>query len=69
MNNIPLVAMMIPEVTSWARKRGSDAAKFLLPLSYAFGLLGQLLPGLVAGTRTRAHRTQPALHAGRLTGA
>ncbi|HSP77562.1 MAG TPA: class I adenylate-forming enzyme family protein, partial [Myxococcaceae bacterium] len=25
----------------------------LLPLSYAFGLLGQLLPGLVAGTRTR----------------
>ncbi|HEX6220542.1 MAG TPA: SLC13 family permease, partial [Acidimicrobiia bacterium] len=34
MNHIPLVAMMIPEVTTWARKRGSDAARFLLPLSY-----------------------------------
>lgn len=33
-NNIPLVAMMIPEVTAWARKRRSDVAKFLLPMVY-----------------------------------
>jgi di/tricarboxylate transporter len=42
MNNIPLVAMMIPEVNSWARKRGSDAARFLLPLSYGAILGGTL---------------------------
>lgn len=34
MNNIPLVAMMIPEVSAWARKRGTDPSRFLLPLSY-----------------------------------
>lgn len=49
MNNIPLVAMMIPEVTAWARKRGSDAARFLLPLSYG-AILGGILT--VIGTST-----------------
>ena len=55
MNNIPLVAMMIPEVTSWARKRGSDASRFLLPLSYGaiFGgtltLIGTSTNLVVAG--------------------
>jgi di/tricarboxylate transporter len=55
MNNIPLVAMMIPEVASWARKRGSDAARFLLPLSYGaiFGgtltLIGTSTNLVVAG--------------------
>ncbi|HUP16598.1 MAG TPA: SLC13 family permease, partial [Acidimicrobiia bacterium] len=49
MNNIPLVAMMIPEVSSWARKRGSDAARFLLPLSY-----GAIFGGMatIIGTST-----------------
>jgi di/tricarboxylate transporter len=42
MNNIPLVAMLIPEVTSWARRRGSDVAKFLLPLAYAASLGGMM---------------------------
>lgn len=49
MNNIPLVAMMIPEVTSWARKRGSDAARFLLPLSYG-AIFGGILT--LIGTST-----------------
>jgi di/tricarboxylate transporter len=48
-NNIPLVAMMIPEVTAWARRRGSDVARFLLPLSYGV-ILGGLLT--VIGTST-----------------
>jgi di/tricarboxylate transporter len=42
MNNIPLVAMLIPEVSSWARRRGSDIAKFLLPLTYAASLGGMM---------------------------
>jgi di/tricarboxylate transporter len=60
MNNIPLVAMMIPEVTSWARKRGSDAARFLLPLSYGaiFGgtltLIGTSTNLVVAGQMEEA---------------
>ncbi len=49
MNNIPLVAMMIPEVSSWARKRGSDAGRFLLPLSYG-AILGGILT--LIGTST-----------------
>ncbi|HEX6219571.1 MAG TPA: SLC13 family permease [Acidimicrobiia bacterium] len=49
MNNIPLVAMMIPEVTTWARKRGSDAARFLLPLSYG-AIFGGILT--LIGTST-----------------
>lgn len=49
MNNIPLVAMMIPEVTAWARKRGSDAARFLLPLSYG-AIFGGILT--LIGTST-----------------
>ena len=49
MNNIPLVAMMIPEVTTWARKRGSDTARFLLPLSYG-AIFGGILT--LIGTST-----------------
>lgn len=49
MNNIPLVAMMIPEVSAWARRRGSDASRFLLPLSYG-AIFGGLLT--IIGTST-----------------
>jgi di/tricarboxylate transporter len=55
MNNIPLVAMMIPEVSAWSRKRGTDPARFLLPLSYGaiFGgvltLIGTSTNLVVAG--------------------
>lgn len=49
MNNIPLVAMMIPEIVSWAKKRGSDASRFLLPLSYG-AIFGGILT--LIGTST-----------------
>lgn len=48
-NNIPLVAMMIPEIISWAKKRGSDASRFLLPLSYG-AIFGGILT--LIGTST-----------------
>ena len=35
LNNTPVVAMMIPGITDWARKRGLSVSKLLLPLSYA----------------------------------
>jgi di/tricarboxylate transporter len=34
-NNTPIVAMLIPVITSWARKNDCSASKFLIPLSYA----------------------------------
>jgi di/tricarboxylate transporter len=34
-NNTPIVAMLIPVITSWARKNDHSASKFLIPLSYA----------------------------------
>ncbi len=34
-NNTPIVAMLIPEVLSWSRKRNISASKLLMPLSYA----------------------------------
>ncbi|MGD2043992.1 MAG: SLC13 family permease, partial [Acidimicrobiia bacterium] len=49
MNNIPLVAMMIPEVTVWARKTNRDPSRFLLPLSYG-AIFGGLLT--LIGTST-----------------
>lgn len=49
MNNIPLVAMMIPEISSWGRRRAADAARFLLPLSYA-AIFGGILT--LIGTST-----------------
>ena len=49
LNNIPLVAILIPELSAWARRRGSDVSKFLLPLSYA-AILGGLLT--LIGTST-----------------
>jgi len=35
MNNIPLVAMLLPSVSDWAKKRNFSPSKFLIPLSYA----------------------------------
>ncbi len=35
LNNTPIVAMLLPEVLSWCRKRQIPASKFLIPLSYA----------------------------------
>lgn len=34
-NNTPLVAMLMPEVSTWARSRRLPASRFLMPLSFA----------------------------------
>jgi len=49
LNNTPVVAMLIPEVSSWARQRGKSPSLFLMPLSFA-ALLGGLIT--VIGTST-----------------
>jgi di/tricarboxylate transporter len=48
-NNTPLVAMLIPDVVSWAERRRVSASRFLLPLSYAAILGGGIT---VLGTST-----------------
>ncbi|MBI4606057.1 MAG: SLC13 family permease [Planctomycetes bacterium] len=35
LNNTPIVAMMLPVVSDWAKKHGLSVSKLLLPLSYA----------------------------------
>lgn len=35
LNNTPVVAMFIPTITEWARKRGVSVSKLMIPLSYA----------------------------------
>lgn len=49
LNNTPIVAMLIPQVTAWAGRRGLSASKFLMPVSFA-ALLGGMLT--VIGTST-----------------
>lgn len=49
LNNTPLVAMLIPDVLSWARRQRVSASTFLLPLSYATILGGTIT---VLGTST-----------------
>ena len=48
-NNTPLVAMLAPEVTSWADRQDEPPSRYLLPLSFAT-ILGGLLT--VFGTST-----------------
>ena len=48
-NNTPLVAMLIGQVTSWCNRRGVSPSKLLLPISYAAILGGTLT---VIGTST-----------------
>lgn len=49
MNNTPLVAMMIPAVTEWARRFKISPSKLLMPLSYA-AVLGGVIT--IIGTST-----------------
>ncbi|HJQ78201.1 MAG TPA: SLC13 family permease [Acidimicrobiia bacterium] len=48
-NNTPVVAMLIPEVSSWARRQGKSPSLFLMPLSFA-ALLGGVIT--LIGTST-----------------
>ena len=47
--NTPLVAMLIPQVTAWAKRRGNEASRFLMPLSFAAILGGTVT---IIGTST-----------------
>ena len=47
--NTPIVAMLVPEITKWADRRGLSSSRFLIPLSYATILGGTLT---VVGTST-----------------
>ncbi|MBV1860353.1 MAG: SLC13 family permease [Nannocystaceae bacterium] len=49
LNNTPVVAMMMPVVSDWARRRNLSVSKLLLPLSYA-SILGGLVT--LVGTST-----------------
>jgi di/tricarboxylate transporter len=49
LNNTPIVAMLMPEVRSWARARKRSASLFLMPLSFA-ALLGGVVT--LIGTST-----------------
>ncbi len=35
LNNTPIVAMLAPQVSAWAERRGQSASRFLMPLSFA----------------------------------
>jgi di/tricarboxylate transporter len=49
LNNTPIVAMLVPQVSSWAARRDRSPAGFLMPLSFA-AILGGLIT--VLGTST-----------------
>ncbi|NPC95206.1 SLC13 family permease [Nocardioides sp. zg-DK7169] len=49
LNNTPIVAMLIPQVTAWANRRGLSVSKVLMPVSFA-AVLGGLIT--VIGTST-----------------
>ncbi|NNC92249.1 MAG: SLC13 family permease [Acidimicrobiia bacterium] len=49
LNNTPIVAMLVPQVSSWATRRDRSPAGFLMPLSFA-AILGGLIT--VLGTST-----------------
>jgi di/tricarboxylate transporter len=42
LNNTPIVAMLAPQVTEWAEKRGKSPSRYLMPLSFATILGGVL---------------------------
>ncbi|GAB5558177.1 MAG: SLC13 family permease [Schleiferiaceae bacterium] len=48
-NNTPIVALLIPYVYTWSKKRGMSPSKFLIPLTYAATLGGTIT---VIGTST-----------------
>lgn len=49
LNNTPIVAMLAPQVTEWAERRGVSPSRFLMPLSFA-AILGGVVT--VIGTST-----------------
>ncbi len=35
LNNTPIVAMLVPEISAWAERRGTSPSRFLMPMSFA----------------------------------
>jgi len=60
LNNTPIVAMLIPQITSWATRRRVSVSKLLMPLSFAAllggmsTLIGTSTNLVVAGQMTQA---------------
>ena len=60
LNNTPIVAMLVPQVTGWAERRGHSPSRYLMPLSFAaiFGgmvtLIGTSTNLVVSGLLTEA---------------
>ncbi len=64
LNNTPIVAMMIPQVTNWADRVGLSPSRFLIPLSYAAVLGGTVTAigtatNLVISGLLEAHGFEP----------
>lgn len=49
LNNTPIVAMLVPEVSAWAERRGNPVSRYLMPLSFA-AILGGMVT--LVGTST-----------------
>lgn len=49
LNNTPIVAMLVPQVTEWAERRGQSPSHYLMPLSFA-AILGGVVTAI--GTST-----------------
>ena len=70
MNNTPLVAMLIPAVTDWARMLRMPVSKFMIPLSYAAilggtcTLIGTSTNLVVQGLVIKEHIPRPGKWAG-----
>lgn len=67
MNNTPIVALMIPILTSWARKVGLAPGHLLMPLSFAsilggtVTLIGTSTNLVVAGKQKEAFPDDPPI--------
>jgi di/tricarboxylate transporter len=48
-NNTPIVAMLVPQVTQWAERRGQSPSRYLMPLSFA-AILGGVVTAIGSST-------------------
>ena len=60
LNNTPIVAMLIPQVLSWADRRDVSASKILMPVSFA-AVLGGLMTVIGTSTNLVVAGQMPAL--------
>jgi di/tricarboxylate transporter len=64
LNNTPIVAMLVPQVTDWAERNGRSPSRYLMPLSFA-AILGGVVTligtstNLVVSGLLQAHGLEP----------